>query len=66
MRFSLRVPGKGTVTGVLYYFPFEQERETVPMDARQTHHSAPGGAQSAAAHERQSPDPERELMRNSS
>lgn len=31
--FTLDVPGKGVVSGIMYYFPFENERETVPMDA---------------------------------
>ena len=35
IEFDLVVPEKGTVTGHLYYFPFENERETVPMDRTQ-------------------------------
>jgi structural maintenance of chromosomes flexible hinge domain-containing protein 1 len=31
--FSLTVPEKGTVNGVLYYFPYENDRETVPLEA---------------------------------
>ena len=32
MNFSLTVPDKGVVSGVLYYFPFENERETLPVE----------------------------------
>ncbi len=46
--FDLVVPEKGTVTGHLYYFPFENERETVPMDPTQQQQQLPatgaGGA----------------------
>lgn len=31
--FSLKVPEKGIVNGVLYYFPYENDRETVPVEA---------------------------------
>ena len=30
--FSLDVAGKGQVEGVLYYFPFQNERETLPTE----------------------------------
>jgi structural maintenance of chromosomes flexible hinge domain-containing protein 1 len=32
LSFTLGVPQRGVVTGVLYYFPFEGDRETVPME----------------------------------
>lgn len=32
LQFSLMVPGKGTVAGALYYFPFQDERETLPAE----------------------------------
>lgn len=32
LQFSLMVPAKGTVTGALYYFPFQDERETLPAE----------------------------------
>jgi hypothetical protein len=31
-QFSLMVPEKGTVTGALQYFPFENEQETMPRE----------------------------------
>ncbi len=34
--FSLEVPEKGIVNGVLYYFPYENDRETVPIEAGPT------------------------------
>lgn len=36
LQFSLLVEGKGTVAGALYYFPYEHERETVPMEHAQS------------------------------
>ena len=30
LQFSLMVPGRGSVAGVLRYYPFEAERETLP------------------------------------
>jgi hypothetical protein len=30
LQFSLLVPGRGSVAGVLRYYPFEAERETLP------------------------------------
>ncbi|PRW58303.1 Structural maintenance of chromosomes flexible hinge domain-containing 1 [Chlorella sorokiniana] len=30
--FTLQVPDKGTVSGVLYYFPFQNDAETVPVE----------------------------------
>jgi structural maintenance of chromosomes flexible hinge domain-containing protein 1 len=30
--FTLEVPNKGTVCGVLYYFPYENDHETVPQE----------------------------------
>ena len=30
--FTLQVPNKGTVCGVLYYFPFQNDQETVPVE----------------------------------
>ena len=44
IEFDLVVPEKGTVTGHLYYFPFENERETVPMDPTQQQQPATGTA----------------------
>jgi hypothetical protein len=41
IEFDLVVPEKGTVTGHLYYFPFENERETVPMDRTQQQQPPP-------------------------
>lgn len=32
LAFTLAVPDRGTVAGVLYYFPFENDRETVPAE----------------------------------
>jgi len=32
MRFSLNVPGKGQVDGVLHYFPFENASESLPVE----------------------------------
>ncbi|KAI8466921.1 MAG: hypothetical protein J3K34DRAFT_524164 [Monoraphidium minutum] len=32
LEFSLDVPAMGAVEGVLWYFPFEDDKETVPMD----------------------------------
>ncbi|GBF97420.1 hypothetical protein Rsub_09586 [Raphidocelis subcapitata] len=32
MEFTLSVQGMGVVEGVLWYFPFENDQETVPMD----------------------------------
>ncbi|KAK9820414.1 hypothetical protein WJX72_010046 [[Myrmecia] bisecta] len=40
MSFSLQVPGKGTVSGVLWYFPFENERETLPSESAAWAHLA--------------------------
>ena len=31
LSFCLQVPGRGLVSGVLWYFPFQDERETVPQ-----------------------------------
>eukprot|EP00887_Chlorella_sp_A99_P005757 scaffold1.g5757.t1 len=31
--FTLQVPDRGVVAGVLYYFPYENDHETVPTDA---------------------------------
>lgn len=31
--FTLEVPEKGIVNGVLYYFPYENDRETIPLEA---------------------------------
>ena len=33
LQFSLLVPGRGSVSGALRYFPFEDERETLPDEA---------------------------------
>ena len=41
IEFDLVVHEKGTVTGHLYYFPFENERETVPMDPTQQQQQPP-------------------------
>ena len=30
--FTLQVPDRGTVSGVLYYFPYENDRETLPVE----------------------------------
>lgn len=32
LQFTLNVPDRGTVIGVLYYFPYENDRETVPRE----------------------------------
>lgn len=32
MTFLLNVPGKGTVSGVLFYFPFQNDRDTLPAE----------------------------------
>lgn len=32
LRFSLDVPGKGQVEGVLYYFPFQNASESLPTE----------------------------------
>jgi len=32
LTFSLQVPQRGTVSGVLYYFPYENDKETVPTE----------------------------------
>ena len=45
MPFSLLVPDKAHVTGVLYYFPFENERETVPMRPTPRAESRPNSGQ---------------------
>lgn len=34
--FTLQVAEKGTVSGVLYYFPYENDRETIPVDTGPT------------------------------
>lgn len=69
--FSCLVEGKGTVAGVLYYFPFENERENVPMEPIHnplldpaggmglTQH--PAGTQLALTQARTSPEPEGKL-----
>lgn len=36
MDFKLDVPGKGAVEGVLWYFPYQNDRETVPLDPAAT------------------------------
>lgn len=71
LQFSCLVEGKGTVAGVLYYFPFENERENVPMEPVQnplqdapgalglTQH--PASTQLALTQARTSPEPESEL-----
>lgn len=33
MEFSLEVPNKGIVFGALYYYPYENDRETVPISS---------------------------------
>ena len=33
LQFSLLVPGRGSVSGALRYYPFENERETLPDEA---------------------------------
>lgn len=33
--FSMDVPGKGVISGVIYYFPYENDRETVPISSTQ-------------------------------
>jgi hypothetical protein len=32
LRFSLNVPGKGQVEGILHYFPFENASESLPIE----------------------------------
>ena len=32
MKFSLDVPGKGQVEGILYYFPFQNASESLPVE----------------------------------
>jgi hypothetical protein len=46
--FALDVPGKGTVSGVLYYFPFENDVETMPLDDNALWGSAATAATAAA------------------
>ena len=41
-QFSLSVPDRGTVSGVLYYFPYENDRETVPLEAGPSWSAATG------------------------
>ena len=71
LQFAYVVKGKGTVAGVLYYFPFDNERENVPMEPlhHPLHGSAgamgltqhPAGTQLALTQARTSPEPEGEL-----
>ena len=70
LQFSYLVPDKGMVAGVLYYFPFENERENVPMEPIQnqlvdpagpmvlTQH--PSGTQLGVTQARNSPEPDSE------
>ena len=39
LAFSLQVPGRGLASGVLWYFPFADERESVPQGATSMLHS---------------------------
>ena len=71
LQFSCLVKDRGTVAGVLFYFPFENERENVPMEHIHnpllepaggmglTQH--PAGTQLALTQARTSPEPEGEL-----
>jgi hypothetical protein len=40
MCFALQVPGRGLVAGVLLYYPFVNEAETLPLEASSAHHVA--------------------------
>ncbi len=68
LQFAYVVEARGTVAGVLYYFPFENERENVPMEPihNPLHDPAgamgltqqPAGTQLALTQARTSPEPE--------
>jgi len=38
--WRLQVPGRGLVAGVLLYYPFVNEAETLPLEASSAHHVA--------------------------